>query len=78
MQGFGLILEYPDATIYALSEEHSHVDFSRCTLRPRIGERVTVVPNHVCACVNLHDVMAFHRSGVVTDVASVAARGRIR
>ena len=53
LEGFGLILEYPDARFYAQSEEHGHVDFSQCARRPQIGERVTVIPNHCCVVVNL-------------------------
>jgi len=55
LKGFGLILEYPEATVYAQSEEHGHVDFSRCVKRPKIGERVTVIPNHCCVVTNLFD-----------------------
>ena len=51
--GHGLIVEYPEAKIVRLTEEHAEVDVSTCARRPRIGERVSVVPNHICPCVNL-------------------------
>jgi D-serine deaminase-like pyridoxal phosphate-dependent protein len=51
--GHGLIVEYPEAKIVRLTEEHAEVDVSACARRPRIGERVSVVPNHICPCVNL-------------------------
>jgi len=51
--GHGLIVEYPEAKIVRLTEEHAEVDVTACTHRPRIGERVSVVPNHICPCVNL-------------------------
>ena len=50
-----MIVEYPEARIYALSEEHAQVDVSACPRGPAIGERVTVIPNHVCPAVNLFD-----------------------
>jgi D-serine deaminase-like pyridoxal phosphate-dependent protein len=78
LAGFGLIVEYPDASIYELSEEHAHVDLSRCERRPEIGERVAIVPNHVCACVNLHSEVATHHGGVGVEMIPVAARGRMR
>ncbi len=53
--GHGYLIEYPEAQITKLSEEHGQVDVSRCTARPRIGERVTIIPNHICPCINLHD-----------------------
>lgn len=77
-EGHGLVLEYPTARIYALSEEHGHVDLSACGERPEVGDVVTIVPNHACGCTNLHDEVVVHRGGRVVAVWPVAARGRIR
>ena len=76
--GHGLLVEYPDARVYALSEEHGHVDFSGCARRPDVGEVVTVIPNHACGVTNLHDEVTVHRNGRVLGTWAVAARGRIR
>ncbi len=76
--GHGLIVEYPDARVYTLSEEHGHVDFSACAERPDIGEVVTVIPNHACGCTNMHDDVAVHRSGRLVGLWPVAARGKLR
>lgn len=51
--GFGHIVEYPDARIARLSEEHGQVDITRCDRAPKLGERVHVIPNHICPCSNL-------------------------
>jgi D-serine deaminase-like pyridoxal phosphate-dependent protein len=75
LDGHGLILEYPEAHFYALSEEHGHVDFSKCSGRPRIGDRVTVIPNHCCVVSNLFNQMVFARGGHIETVRTVAARG---
>jgi len=75
-RGYGLIVEYPDAVITELSEEHGVVDLSACERRPRIGERLTVVPNHVCPVSNLVDEVVLHRGGVIEAVVPVAARGK--
>jgi D-serine deaminase-like pyridoxal phosphate-dependent protein len=53
--GFGHIVEYPDARIRRLSEEHGQVDITACDKKPAVGDRVTVIPNHICPCVNLRD-----------------------
>lgn len=76
--GHGLVVEHPEARIYALSEEHGHVDVSRCETPPAIGDVVTVVPNHACGCTNLHDHVVAHRGGAIVAVWPVAARGCIR
>ncbi len=76
--GHGHIVEYPDATVYALSEEHGHVDVSACPRPPALGERVHVIANHACTVSNLFDEAYAQRDGVVEAVWAIAARGRIR
>jgi D-serine deaminase-like pyridoxal phosphate-dependent protein len=74
----GYIVEYPDAHFYAWSEEHGHIDVSRCSRKPEIGERVQVLPVHPCPCVNEHDEIVAIRKGRVEAVWPVHARGKIR
>ncbi|MFN3704602.1 MAG: D-TA family PLP-dependent enzyme [Thermoflexales bacterium] len=75
LEGYGMILEYPEAVIYALSEEHAHVDVSACAQRPQLGERVTVLPNHCCPVVNLCDTLHVVRGGALIENWRVIARG---
>jgi D-serine deaminase-like pyridoxal phosphate-dependent protein len=75
--GFGLILEYPQAKIGAFAEEHGFLDLSRSNARPKVGEVVRVVPNHVCVVVNMVDRLIAVRGDKVVDVLPVAARGRL-
>lgn len=77
LDGHGYICEYPDAKIYALSEEHGHVDFSACVNKPEIGERVTVIPNHCCTVTSLFDEVAGARGNQVEVVWKVAARSTV-
>jgi D-serine deaminase-like pyridoxal phosphate-dependent protein len=75
--GFGLILEYPQAKIKAFAEEHGFLDLSRSNDRPKVGDVVRVVPNHVCVVVNMVDRMIAVRGDKIVDVLPVAARGRL-
>ena len=75
LDGLGHLVEYPAARLYAASEEHGHVDFSACDRRPEIGERVSVLPNHVCVVTNLFNNVHGVRAGQVETVWPVAARG---
>ncbi|QGG91818.1 D-TA family PLP-dependent enzyme [Agrobacterium sp. MA01] len=78
LSNYGMIVEYPDAMICGLSEEHGTVDLSKVEgRRPEIGEKVRIIPNHTCVVSNLFDVMTFHRDGIVTRVEDVAARGLV-
>jgi D-serine deaminase-like pyridoxal phosphate-dependent protein len=44
----------------------------------RVGDRVHVVPSHVCPVVNLHDVLLGFRDGRLEREIRVSARGRVR
>ena len=55
LDGYGLVLEHPDAVIYQLNEEHGLLDVSRCASPPAVGDRVHVLPNHTCVVTNLFD-----------------------
>lgn len=76
--GYGLILDYTDAVIERLNEEHGVVDLSRCDRKPEIGGRLRIVPNHVCVVSNLHDKVIISRANRVVDAWRVAARERTR
>lgn len=77
LDGYGYICEYPDAKIYALSEEHGHVDFSACQSKPAIGDRVSIIPNHCCTVTALFDEVVGVRGDQVEVVWKVAARSTV-
>ena len=74
---YGYIVEYPDARIYQLNEEHAYVDMSACPERPTIGERVHVIPVHTCVVSNLHNQLYGVRGEEVEVTWPVAARGLV-
>jgi D-serine deaminase-like pyridoxal phosphate-dependent protein len=78
MKGYGHLMEYPEAHVAHLSEEHAVVDFSGCAERPAVGEVVSVVPNHCCVVTNMVDEIHGVRYGQVEVVWPVAARGRVQ
>ncbi len=75
LQGYGMILEHPQATITGLSEEHGNVTLHGTAPRPKVGDKVRVVPNHSCVVSNLTDRVVFHRGGEVLRHEDVTARG---
>jgi D-serine deaminase-like pyridoxal phosphate-dependent protein len=78
LEGYGTICEYPEAKIYTLTEEHGHVDFSACSHKPEIGERLGIIPNHCCVVTNLFDEVVGVRGDQVEVTWRVAARGTVR
>ena len=63
-------------TMPKMSEEHGHVALNGDSAR--VGEKVWVIPSHVCPAVNLHDEVWYGREGKVEGKWTVAARGKIR
>lgn len=53
--GFGVLFGRPEVPVVSLSEEHGVLDLAATDWAPRVGERVRIVPNHVCVSVNLQD-----------------------
>src|SRR5439155_9574137 len=57
-EGFGCLLGRPEVVVKGMSEEHGILDLSSTNWKPSVGERVRVIPNHVCVVVHLNDVIA--------------------
>lgn len=75
-EGFGCLADDTVVTVKSMSEEHGILDLSRSDRRLHVGERVRVVPNHVCIVVHLADFVYGLRKGAVVTSWPVAARGR--
>jgi len=71
---FGHFIDRP-WTMRKMNEEHGYVEIDG---KPRVGEKVWVVPSHCCATVNLHDEIWYGRGGRVDGSWIVAARGKVR
>jgi D-serine deaminase-like pyridoxal phosphate-dependent protein len=76
--GHGYVVEAPDTALIKVNEEHGYLDITRSSHKFRVGEVVTVIPNHVCACVNMQDEVFLLRNGQVQGTWKVAARGKVR
>ena len=75
-EGFGVVYGREDVVVRAMSEEHGLLDLSRTDWRPAVGDRVRIVPNHVCIVVHLFDMVHGLRGESVESSWQVAARGR--
>ena len=72
--GAARLLDHPDARVVLLSEHHAVVEGYAAPPLP-LGSRVRVVPNHVCAAVNLTETL-WADTGDGLEPWAVAARGR--
>ncbi|MFC5652485.1 alanine racemase [Paenibacillus solisilvae] len=75
LQGFGHIVELPDAVLERLSEEHGVI-----RLLPhhsvKIGDRLRIIPNHICSTLNLHNKL-YWLDGEQSVELPVLARGML-
>lgn len=61
----GYVREFPEIYLEKMSEEHGVLNLSRLTdasARPRVGDKIHVIPNHACGTTNLHDVVYGYRA----------------
>lgn len=74
--GYGALLDHPEVVVSRMSEEHGILDLSHTRWKPRLGEQVRIVPNHVCIVVHLFDEIFGVRGHAVETRWPVEARGR--
>ncbi len=72
--GFGQLLDLPEVTVASKSEEHGILDLSNTHWRPRPGDTVRIIPNHVCVSVNLQRWVFGVRGETIERVWEVGAK----
>jgi D-serine deaminase-like pyridoxal phosphate-dependent protein len=77
LKGHGHILEHPEAEVARFAEEHGFLDLARCNDRPKVGDVVRVVPNHVCPVVNVVGALVLVRDGEIVERIEVEGRGKL-
>jgi D-serine deaminase-like pyridoxal phosphate-dependent protein len=75
---FGHIVEAPQAVFHKMNEEHGYVDVTQCDRKFEIGERLRIIPNHICVAVNLHERIYGIRNEELEEVWEVAGRGKLQ
>jgi D-serine deaminase-like pyridoxal phosphate-dependent protein len=74
--GYACVADRSDVPVVRLSEEHGVLDLSQSEWRPRVGDQVRLLPNHVCVAVhNFGEMTLVHPDGRV-ETTAVEARGR--
>lgn len=77
LEGHGHVLEHPNARIVGLSEEHGIVEYGRDDAF-KVGDRVRIIPNHVCVVSNMFDAAWLDRAdGSGLEPLPIDARGRV-
>ena len=76
LEGFGYVVGHPEVDVVGLSEEHGVLHFEPDLTPFEIGERIEIIPNHVCVVSNMLDQVHLVRGDTIKTV-DVAARGKV-
>jgi len=75
---FGYLVEAPAARFHKMNEEHGFVDLTHADAEFHVGDRVHVIPNHICVAVNLHEQVYGTRGETVERTWKVDGRGKLQ
>lgn len=75
LDGHGHVLGRPDIHIAGLSEEHGVLTADAINLQ--VGDRLRIIPNHVCVVTNMLDEVQLIRGSEHLGPCPVAARGQV-
>jgi D-serine deaminase-like pyridoxal phosphate-dependent protein len=75
---FGRLTTDPAARFHAMNEEHGFVDISQSEHRYQVGQRVRLIPNHICVAMNLHERVHAVRGSEVVATWTVEGRGKLQ
>jgi D-serine deaminase-like pyridoxal phosphate-dependent protein len=76
--GFGMIKNRPLSTFVRLSEEHGVARLRADDDELRVGDRVQVLPIHICVCVDLQQQAYGVTQGQITELIRIDAARRSR
>lgn len=74
--GYGRLIDYPDATFARLSEEHATVVMPGTSNPLKVGDRVRVLPIHVCVWSDLQEEAYGIRGNAIVERISIDAMRR--
>jgi D-serine deaminase-like pyridoxal phosphate-dependent protein len=76
LEGYGAVVGYPELAIDRLNDYHGVVPAPPGVPRPRLGEVIAVIPNHICPVIDLVDTFIAVAADGTAEVWPVDARGR--
>jgi D-serine deaminase-like pyridoxal phosphate-dependent protein len=74
----GRVVEAPECAFHRENEEHGYIDITRANRDFEVGQRLHIIPSHVCAAVNLHEFVYGTRGDRVEEVWKVEGRGKLQ
>ena len=76
--GKGLIKGYPGVRIERIFDEHAIINDRRFNSSVELGQKVQIIPVHICPVCNLYDTAVLVDGGEVIREIDIAARGKLK
>ncbi len=74
--GFGVIKGAENISVVSLFDEHGIFESSELFNEVEIGDKIEIIPSHVCPTVNLYDSVYLVEGGKVLEEIPVSCRGK--
>jgi D-serine deaminase-like pyridoxal phosphate-dependent protein len=77
-RGLGLIKGWPEAEIFNVYDEHAIIYNKKFRDAVKVGDKIEIIPNHICPVVNLHEYAYLVSQGEVVEMIPVECRGKLQ
>ncbi|MDK2823211.1 MAG: hypothetical protein PWQ67_1478 [Clostridia bacterium] len=74
--GFGIVKGFEDLRLDKLYDEHGLINNREASEKLKIGDKVEIIPNHVCPTCNLYDKIYLIKDDMVIDELPILCRGK--
>ncbi len=76
--GHGYIKEYDNVHIHGVFDEHAIIYNKEFRDQVKIGDKVEIIPNHICPVCNLYEKAYLVSNGQVIEEIEISCRGKLR
>ncbi|ARK25369.1 alanine racemase [Sporosarcina sp. P37] len=76
--GLGRIKDYDEVYIYDVYDEHAIIYNEKFNKEVKIGDKIEIIPNHICPVCNLHEKAYLISEGKVFGEYEVKGRGKLQ
>lgn len=77
-EGLGDIKEFPGVHVFDVFDEHAIIYSKEMKDSVKVGDKVSIIPVHICPVVNLHENAYFMDGDRVIETVPVLGRGKLR
>ena len=74
--GYGLVKGFNDLRLKKVYDEHGVINSAEAHGKLKIGDKIAIIPNHACPCVNLYDRLYLIENAQVAAELPVLCRGK--